>query len=135
MNSRAHAVLARAAGFCFGIAGLLLSIFSAIISAVVVVNKKPLGYPRRRRFIPTITMTRADDGDAHLGVPQLGTVLYAEPLSFVDETGPRPPPLGRSASSPELTTIPASSFLRPPRPDRRKKRPAPRKAVNQPPLA
>ena len=109
------------------------SILSAILSAIVVVDRKPLGRPRRRRSIPTITMTRADDGDAD--VPGLGTVLCTEPLSFV-ETGSRPR-LCRSASSPELTTIPATSFLRPPTPERRRKRSssALRKAVNQPPSA
>lgn len=143
---RAHAVLARSAGFCFGVAGFLLvspsvspwptysyfpqSILSAILSAVVIVDRKPLGRPRRHRSIPTITMTRADDGDADPGLSQLGTVLCTEPRSL-EKTGSRPP-LCRSASSPELTTIPATSFLRPPTPERRRKRSALRKAVNQP---
>src|SRR6266576_2855034 len=132
MDGRAHAVLARSAGFCFGLAGFLLvsprapfhfvshseltrnssqSIFSALFSAMMYDKKTrsklspviPPARPRRRRSIPTITMTRADDGNMDL-------FFHSRPSLY------------RSAPSPELATIPASSFLRPPTLERRKKR-------------
>ncbi|KAF8625225.1 hypothetical protein AX15_005525 [Amanita polypyramis BW_CC] len=180
MDYHERSVLVRSAGFCFGIAGYILSVLSAIISAVVTVDRKapliadgdapvrpvvrirkgrskssltarekaivsstpssPKPPPiakskhvrlvshRRSRSIPTITMTHADDDDAdtdsagflhvrHNGsLPPIEAVLYAEPLSYVNEdasTGLKPP-LNRSLSSPQLTAIPASPFLRPP---------------------
>ncbi|KAK2461463.1 hypothetical protein APHAL10511_005926 [Amanita phalloides] len=108
MNSRAHAFLVRSAGFCYGLAGFFLSVLSAILGTFVTIIKPPaksrLHGSRQRSSIPTITMTGADSDSA---------VLYAEPLTYGDS--PR-----RSSSSPQLTN--AASFLRPPTPEKSRRR-------------
>ncbi|PFH52287.1 hypothetical protein AMATHDRAFT_2291 [Amanita thiersii Skay4041] len=196
MDTRVHGAFVNTAGFCFALVGFILSVLSAVVSAVITTNRRgpllttidggvalrperikprsnksrsrsPLSITtnasrlrptpllsdysqrpllcntkaraknaahRRKGLIPTITMTIPDDEfDTSEGILHQPARQSSDPLPTIEtvlstvesrngqhriavNTEVVKPILHRSISSPELSSLPDSTFLRPPSP-------------------